>query len=115
MLLPLVLTAPAAADVHLNWVSHDGGVALLGGGPFTNASSVTLTSAADADGAGAAARSAVTVPGLDVSGAALKFRVPDATQAYDVSVDGSAPLCMNLPDPWWWQVRAPRLPHSLSD
>ena len=53
LLLPLVLAAagPAAADVHLNWVSHDGGVALLGGGPFTNASSVTLTSAAAGNGA----------------------------------------------------------------
>ena len=40
---------------------------------------------------------------LDVSDAALKFKVPDASKAYDVSVDGSAPLCLNLPDPWWWQ------------
>ena len=66
-------------------------------------SKVTLvSSSADSDSATTAATT-TTVPALDASNAALKFRVPGAAQAYDVSVDGSAPLCMNLPDPWWWQ------------
>jgi hypothetical protein len=87
-------------------VSHNGGAALLGGGPFSTQSKVTLTATGGGGGADAAPEPEIattTVPALDVSGAALKFRVPDTAQAYDISVDGSAPLCMNLPDPWWWQ------------
>ena len=104
--MPSALAAAMApAAVHLNWVSHGGDVALLGGGPFSNSSTVELTCSghggATTDAEQLAHRS--TTPALDVSDAALKFRVPDPTKAYDVSVDGSAPLCLNLPDPWWWQ------------
>ena len=92
-------------EVHLNWVSHNGGTALLGGAPFSSASKVTLTtsSSSAAGNSNTPATTTVVVPALDASSSALKFRVPDPKQAYDVSVDGSAPLCMNLPDPWWWQ------------
>ena len=104
LLLLAIAAAPAHSAVHLNWVSHNGAAALLAGGPFTATSKVTLVSSStDSDSATTATTTTTTVPALDVSNAALKFRVPGASQAYDVSVDGSAPLCMNLPDPWWWQ------------
>eukprot|EP01046_Picozoa_sp_COSAG06_P020567 COSAG06_NODE_1510_length_9237_cov_9.498140_5_plen_431_part_00 len=121
-LLLAALLAQRSAEspaVTLNWVSHSGNYALLGGGGFTNGSHVELTvgvSAADAVAAGCCsdpttccelttccAVSRSVTGALDVSDAALKFKVPDASKAYDVSVDGSAPLCLNLPDPWWWQ------------
>ena len=104
LLLLAIAAAPAHSAVHLNWVSHNGAAALLAGGPFAATSKVTLVSSStDSDSATTATTTTTTVPALDVSNAALKFRVPGASQAYDVSVDGSAPLCMNLPDPWWWQ------------
>lgn len=93
----MLLASAQRGPVHLNWVSHGGDFALLGGGPFSNSSTVELTSES------ATADEHSTTPALDVSDAALKFRVPDPSKAYDVSVDGSAPLCLNLPDPWWWQ------------
>ena len=109
LLLLAAQLAAAPSEVNLNWVSHNGDVALLGGGGFSNGSSVTLRSgSSDEDAA------ETTAPALDVSEAALKFRVPSATSAYDVSVDGSAPLCLNLADPWWWQVRAAQLRHSAA-
>ena len=104
IMVPLILLTAGsshAAKIQLNWVSHNGASALLGGGPFTDQSKVTLTPSSS--NTAAAPAGPTTVPALDVSNAALKFQVPDATQAYDISVDGSAPLCMNLPDPWWWQ------------
>ena len=105
MLLLLLAQLAAPSEVTLNWVSHNGDVALLGGGGFSNGSTVTLRSDEDA--------AETTAPALDVSEAALKFRVPSATSAYDVSVDGSAPLCLNLADPWWWQVPAAAPPLAL--
>ncbi len=98
----IILAAAAQGEVHLNWVSHNGGAALLGGAPFSPASKVTLTTGGGT-GSDAAATTTTVVPALDAGNSALKFHVPDPKQAYDVSVDGSKPLCMNLPDPWWWQ------------
>ena len=46
---------------------------------------------------------------VQVTDSALKFQLPvssTAMAAYDVSVDGSAPLPINLPDVWWWYVEA---------
>ena len=96
----LVASAPAAT---VNWVSYPlrpGETALLSGGGFSSSSKIELTAS---DGTKTAASA------LDVSESALKFTVPSsATGALDVSVDGSEPYPLNVPDVWWWQVSAPK-------
>jgi len=99
LLLSAAVCATHAAPATVNWVSdplRPGGIGLIAGGGFTAASKVTLT-----DSAGKATVAAA----VDVSDAALKFTMPATTeqQAYDVSVDGSAPYPINVPDVWWWQ------------
>ena len=81
----------------LSWASVPllpSSLALLSGGGFHNRSEVRLIGQ---DGATHMATA------LDVSAAALKFEMPAAPGAYDVSVDGSAPLAVNVPEVWWWQ------------
>lgn len=103
--VPCLLLALSAADLcrgvpaTINWVSDPlraGEIGMVAGGGFTNASKVTLT-----DSSGNTAVAAA----LDVTDAALKFAMPagSAQQVYDVSVDGSAPYPINVPDVWWWQ------------
>ena len=94
--------AAAPPAVTINWVSdplRPGEIGMIAGGGFSAASKVTLT---DSSG------KAVVTAAIDVTDSALKFAMPVATTAqqvdvYDVSVDGSAPYPINVPDVWWWQ------------
>jgi hypothetical protein len=91
--------AAAAGPVTINWVSDPlraGEIGMVAGGGFSAASKVTLT---DSSG------KAVVTAAIDATDSALKFAMPAAAaqQVYDVSVDGSAPYPINVPDVWWWQ------------
>ena len=52
-----------------------------------------------------AAGKATVAAAIDATDGALKFTMPAgaAQVAYDVTVDGSAPYPINVPDAWWWQ------------
>ena len=89
----------AASTVTVNWVSdplRPGSTGLIAGGGFSNFSKVTLT---DSSG------KATVAAAIDVADGALKFTMPAgaAQVAYDVTVDGSVPFPINVPDAWWWQ------------
>lgn len=89
----------APPSVTINWVSDPlraGEIGMIAGGGFSAASKVTLT---DSSG------KAVVTAAIDATDSALKFAMPAAAQqtVYDVSVDGSAPYPINVPDVWWWQ------------
>jgi hypothetical protein len=92
-------SAGAAGPVTINWVSDPlraGEIGMIAGGGFSAASKVMLT-----DSLG----KAVVTAAIDATDSALKFVMPAAAaqQVYDVSVDGSAPYPINVPDVWWWQ------------
>jgi hypothetical protein len=97
---PRAKAAPAAA---LDWASTPvaaNETVLLLGGPFTAASKVSLSPPGSV--------AAVFAPvALQPSASSIKFVLPPGTgdaaglAQWDISVDGSAPLTLNAPQPWW--------------
>lgn len=97
---------PAGALVKstVNWVSSPtkhGDTVLVNGGGFAEGATVTLTAA---DG------TKTTAKALDVLPTGLKVKLPPMPAgaasdfaAYDISIDGSDSLPVNVPDIWWWQ------------
>lgn len=108
LLLSLLAAAVAPAAplgaTTINWFStpaFDGETVLAsGGGPFTNASIVTLSAV---DG------KVHTVPALEAHAHGFAFKLPaglnNSTKMsmYDISVDGGATAVLNAPETWWWQ------------
>ena len=95
---PAATAAATAATVTVNWVSYplrEGETALVAGGGFEASSRVELTGA---DG------KTLSLNPFDVTESALKFTVPaGAPAAAALSIDGTRPYDLNVPDVWWWQ------------
>eukprot|EP00658_Telonema_sp_P-2_P081035 TRINITY_DN8200_c0_g1_i1.p1 TRINITY_DN8200_c0_g1~~TRINITY_DN8200_c0_g1_i1.p1 ORF type:complete len:314 (-),score=66.34 TRINITY_DN8200_c0_g1_i1:116-1057(-) len=101
LLTMLVASAHAGQQsaVTVDWVSsplRPDEIAMVSGDGFSPSSRVTLTST---DG------SSLNPSAFDVSPSSLKFLMPKAahTTAYDLTIDDSVPLPVNLPEVWWWQ------------
>ena len=98
LVLRLTTLVDLSTATTLSWVSHPlrpGETAIVSGGELKNSSVILLKNHAGSKMADA----------IDASTTALKFTLPpgSAVEAWDLSIDGSDPLPINLPDVWWWQ------------
>ena len=97
-ILVLAVLVHLSTAATLSWISHPlrpGETAVVSGGELTNSSVIRLTSHAGSK----------TATAVDASTTALKFALPSgsAVEAWDLSIDDSNPIPINLPDIWWWQ------------
>ena len=127
-----VLPLHASATFTVNWLTSPvphGGIVMANGGGWGSDATHTSLNVVLTDGNG----SRSVLPVLDITPSGVKFELPPRPSgaasdfaAYDVEVcrvgdpaTCSAPVALNTPDVWWWQVgsldqRCSTPPHGAS-